>query len=215
MADGGNTKEHWNGVWKVRRGGDRADYLHKLKNMSDGINSKEYWDNIWTGKKRRYERYGMQRAWWHIKQEKPKSVLDIGCGNGRLLFGIKDEVEFCYGVDISEVAVRRMKSEFGIDGEAMDVDNLNKLDKKFDFIVCNHVLEHVIKDEQLLINCKDKMNPGGMFYCAVPHDQSYPEPTGEHVRKYTKEGLKILLEKVFGNVEMSTIGEHLIGVTRT
>ena len=208
-----NTTLYWNEVWRRWRHDDKLSYL---KAMADRANTKEYWDFEWSKPKRKVEKYSMQRAWWYIQQERPKSVLDAGCGNGRLLFGIKHfapDTEL-FGVDISEVAIQRMKKEYGIEGAVMDVYDVDKLEKKFDFIVANHMLEHLIQDEEFVKKCKERMNLFGTFFAAVPNNMSGPDDTEEHVRIYDSTMMETLLNGVFGNCKIEIIGNHLIGIAQ-
>lgn len=152
----------------------------------------------------------MQRAWWHIKNVGAKSVLDVGCGNGRALFPLKD-THRVFGIDFSSTAIARMKKEYGIDGAVMNVYDVDTLEEKFDFIIANHLLEHLERDEEFVRKCKSIMNEGGTFFAAVPNNMSGPEETEEHVRKYDIPMMQALLIKVFGNCEIEIIGNHLIG----
>ena len=204
------TAGYWNKVWSKFRYDDRKDVL---TSMADRINSRDYWDNIWKNPGRRVEKYSMQRAWWCIAREGAKSVLDVGCGNGRLLFPIKDKCEV-FGIDISQVAIDRMKNEYGVEGAVMDAYDVDKLERTFDFIVANHMLEHLYRDEEFVIKCKARLNPNGTFFCAVPNNMSGPEETEEHVRKYDQKMIEDLLNKVFGNCEIQIIGNHLIGIAK-
>lgn len=204
---------YWDFVWSKFRHDDKKSYLIA---MADRINSREYWDNLWQRPSRRVEKYSMQRAWWVMQQEKPKSVLDAGCGNGRLLYGVKrfaPETRL-FGIDISQVAINRMMKEYGVEGAVMDVYDVHLLPEQFDFIVANHMLEHLYRDEEFVQKCKERMNDGGTFYAAVPNDMSGPEETEEHVRKYDSTTLSSLLGGVFGNCKIETIGNHLIGISK-
>lgn len=158
----------------------------------------------------------MQRSWWVMQREKPNSVLDVGCGNGRLLFGAKQFLPkaYLFGIDISQVAIDRMKREYGIDGAVIDAYEVEKLDRSFDFVVANHMLEHLYHDYKFMVSCKNKMNNGGTFFAAVPNDMSGPEDTEEHVRKYNQNTLREILLKTFGNCEIEIIGNHLIGISK-
>jgi FkbM family methyltransferase len=187
--------------------------LWKRKGLYDRANTPEYWNNMWSRKKRRVEKYCMQRALQKIRDSGAQSVLDVGCGNGKLLFMVKDLD--CFGIDISDVAIKRMNDFYEVPGEAMDIYEMDiKIKRKFDFIVCNHTLEHLYRDEWTVRVCKEKLYDGGTFFCAVPNDISGPEETEEHVRKYDKKSLEALLMKVFGNAEMSILGHHIIGISK-
>lgn len=177
------------------------------------LNTKEYWDKKWNDPARRVEKYSMQQAWWHIRKTNAKSVLDIGCGNGKLLWGVKEGREV-FGIDISEVAINRMKKEYGINGKVMDAYDLDKLEQTFDCIVMNHLLEHLSRDKEIVEKCFDRLNPNGTFFVAVPNNMSGPEETGEHMQKYDKFNLKVLIEEIFGNCEIKVIHHHLIAIAK-
>jgi 2-polyprenyl-3-methyl-5-hydroxy-6-metoxy-1,4-benzoquinol methylase len=204
-----NTPEYWDKVWLKWRWDDKKS---NLLMSYDRANTPDYWDKMWSSPKRRYEKYSMQRAWWLIREVKAKSVLDVGCGNGRLLYGVRDLD--CFGIDISQVGIDRMKKEFGIEGKAMNLYDLNQLDRKFDFVVCNHTLEHLSRDKEAVQKMKDKLNPEGTFYSAVPNNMSSPEETEEHCQMYNSESLSELLTSVFGNCKIEVIGNHLIGIAK-
>lgn len=208
-----NNPDYWNNVWKKFRYDDRKDVI---KDMADRGNTKVYWDKLWSSPKRRVEKYSMQRAIWEINKVQAKTILDAACGNGRLLFGVKQVLPECevFGIDISEVAINRMKNEYGIDGKVMDVYDVDTLNMTFDFIVANHLLEHLYRDEEFVGKCKKILNPFGTFYAAVPNDMSGPEETEEHVRKYNRQMLEELINKVFGNCQIQIIGNHLIGIAK-
>ena len=180
--------------------------------MADRSNTQPYWNKLWSSPRRRVEKYSMQDAVWRIREYGAKSVLDLGCGNGKLLSSLGDLD--CFGIDISDLAIGKMKVMYGVEGLAMDLDDLDKFDRKFDFVVCNHTLEHIYKDRELVKNAKRLLNPGGHFYAAVPNNMSFPEETEEHVRAYNSETLSELLTEVFGNCTIKVIGHHLIGICK-
>lgn len=203
-------KRYWNEVWSVDYVEDRKK---RLEDMADRANTREYWNNLWSHPKRHIEKWAAARAVHLIRKYKVKSVLDVGCGNGRLLYMVKDLD--CFGIDISDVAIKRLNEFYGVPGEAMDIYDMDeKIKRKFDFIVCNHTLEHLYRDKWTVETCKKKLNKGGYFYCAVPNNMSGPEETREHVRKYDGISLALLLKDVFGNVEIDLIGNHLIGLSK-
>ena len=181
--------------------------------MTDRGNTVEHWNEIWSHPQRHVEKYSMRRAWWHIQKTEAQSILDVGCGNGRLLCGIK-EGRRVFGIDFSPTAIERMKREYDIDGAVMNIYDLHELQETFDFVVINHTLEHLWKDEDVVQKCYDRLNSGGTFFASVPNSMSGPEETEEHVRSYNKETLKALIERVFGNCTIEVIHHHLIGIAK-
>lgn len=178
----------------------------------DRANTPDYWNKKWSLKKTRVETYSMNRTLWHIEQLKPKSVLDIGCGDGRLLARVDSSIDR-YGIDLARVAVQRMWKQYQIPGKALNAYEVDKLKRKFDFIAANHILEHLWRDEYFVDKCKNMLNPGGHFIAAVPNNMSFPEDDEEHVRAYDWKMLEDLLIKVFGNAKMDVVGNHLIGLS--
>lgn len=184
-----------------------------VKYKYDRANTPDYWNKKWSSKKTRVETYSMNRTLWHIDRLKPRSVLDIGCGNGRLLAKV-DKSIYRFGIDISKVAIQKMWDMYGVEGKAMNAYEVHRIGKKFDFIAANHLLEHLWKDKEFLMKCKSVLNKGGHFIAAVPNNMSFPEDDEEHVRAYDWKMMEDLFMEVFGNVEMSILGNHLIGLSK-
>ena len=175
----------------------------------DGNNTLKYWEELWLNKGRRAETWSTKRTIAVAKELKPKTMLEVGCGAGGLLKPIKDLGIDVYGIDLSWVAIYRMKERHDINGVGLNVYDLDKLDAKFDFIAAHHIFEHLIEDEKALRLCRDKLNKGGTMLASVPNNRSSPKEAKDHVRMYDEKAFKELFIKVFGNCETSKIGNHL------
>lgn len=110
------------------------------------------------------------------------SILDIGCGFGQFLGAMK---EMGYadlnGIDINEEALSVCK-EKGLKVDKIDDIRTYNPGRKFDFILMNHVLEHLEKNsiiDTLRYIRENLLATRGSFVLMVPNAQS---PTGTYWR---------------------------------
>ena len=94
-----------------------------------------------------------------------QAVLDLGCGNGRLLELLKDYKVDYLGVDFSENLIREAQAKWPDKKfKAADLAELGDLKEKFDLIFCVATLHHIPSDklrQQVLINIKNNLKPDG------------------------------------------------------
>lgn len=108
--------------------------------------------------------------------EGPIRLLDIGCGDGRLLdwykeSSIGDRIE-AYGIDISEEAVATAKAR-GHEAVAGRFETDTKLpNNSFDIILAFHVIEHVDDPTAFMKRGAELLRPGGIFVVATPNIDS-------------------------------------------
>jgi len=99
----------------------------------------------------------------------PLKLLDVGCGEGRLiLYGPFPGVEF-NGVDVRQSSLELARQR----GYARVVrgnlaDTLSWKDAAFDIVVCSHVLEHLQDPEKMVAEVSRVLKPGGLFIVGVP-----------------------------------------------
>ena len=92
-----------------------------------------------------------------------KSLLDVGCGNGRdSLFFIKNNLEV-YGVDFSETAINNLKKKTNSDNfQVLEISNIqNDLKvKNFDICYCRFLLHAIDEnsEDNLLAWTKNNVN---------------------------------------------------------
>jgi SAM-dependent methyltransferase len=92
------------------------------------------------------------------------SVLDVGCGNGVMFEMIrKRRLDLDYlGIDVTEKLLQVARQLFPADAHRfrrMSLYDLKKLRRKFDAVVCRHVLEHLpdyVPAVQYLYSCARK-----------------------------------------------------------
>lgn len=170
-------------------------------------NTKEYWDKKWGTNRKIFNRWVDNRIAYLVPED--SSVLDIGCGQGRVLSMVKQKNCKVYGLDISPIAIELLKSN-GIDGEVANAENMDKIEGKYDIVICAHLFEHITKHAKLIKNIRRLC--GKFAILAVPDNICYPDPVGEHVRKYSKEQFTKLISKHFDKIEDHSLPHHIVYV---
>ncbi len=139
-----------------------------------------------------------------LQSLKKGSVLDIGCGTGRMavdayLAGFKEVV----ATDVEEQLLRfakhtSKKRGAKIKTKRLSIESLKKLGKsKFDNIICLDVLEHLENDKKASENIHYILKKGGRVVINIPaFDFLYGkrDKAMGHLRRYSKGEIINLLE---------------------
>ena len=145
--------------------------------------------------------------WWYrerrhllgrmIRGLRPGTALDIGAaggGNTRVLRRSGWSVSALeYGADGAEVAAERGLAVVRGDATALPVD-----DDSLDLVVAFDVLEHILDHDTAVSEVRRALRPGGTFLIAVPADPrlwSDHDVAVDHVRRYTRQTLRAVLER--------------------
>ncbi|HEC64668.1 MAG TPA: methyltransferase domain-containing protein [bacterium] len=171
------------------------------------INTKEYWNKYWLEESRcpsRITAYLLNRIVNIIPEG--LSVVDLGCGSGRLLRRLK-ETNSVYGVDISSLAMEIL-AVYDIKGEIGNLENFDYFNKEFDVVVLSHTLEHIDNDEALIKNIVRITKQFAII--VVPNDCLPPKEEKTHKRVYDYDSLSALMLKYFKRCENHTLKKHLI-----
>ena len=138
-----------------------------------------------------------------------EKVIDIGCGDGALSYLIKTkkggEIS---GIDPSPEAIKIAQSKF----DKFNVKNcsfktgsgyrLPYKDNSFDYAVLADVIEHVNQPEKILKETKRVLKKKGIIVASsVIKSSDIPEDK-MHVKEYSANELKNMLEKYFDNVKI-------------
>ena len=108
------------------------------------------------------DKFEYRHAISFLKDHRPRTVLDFGCGNGRFLSKIKGEFEV-KGAEHNRKAVEELI--------AQDIA-LDSQDDTYDFIMASQVLEHSHSPRDCLDRITDKLKPGGYLFLSVPNPES-------------------------------------------
>jgi SAM-dependent methyltransferase len=129
-------------------------------------------------------------------------ILDYGGDRGQLIPPSLKGEKFVYELS-------------GVDTEE-GVKKINKINNKYyDFIMCTHVLEHLINPIEVLYEIKNALTDDGIIYIEVPlqlnelnNSQSETHFMHEHINFFNPKSMKSLLE--LAGFETIFIGEIAI-----
>jgi len=110
-----------------------------------------------------------------VEKQKPKKILDIGCGRGFYikslsLFNFTKEI--C-GIDLNPLYVEKAKKSYPdnkrIRVKTGTIIDLPYPDEYFDFIICSEILEHVPDDKKALRELRRVLKYNGKLLVTVPN----------------------------------------------
>lgn len=139
------------------------------------------------------------------------SGLDVGCGDGFLIYYLVRYGYAVTGIDTSKEGLAQARSR--LDSKGMLVDLLESSayelpvqDASQDFVTSVEVIEHLEKPGKALEEINRVLKPGGVFICTTP--QRAPEQAADevrdpyHIKEYSALELQEELQTVFENVEV-------------
>lgn len=159
----------------------------------------------------------------HISRR--SNVLDIGCGVGTLTFYVASLGNNVLGIDVSDKAIisakitkKILKLNKNVKFKAADFVELD-INKKFDTVYMFEVLEHVVDDKKALTKIRSLLKINGLFIMSSPSSNAplyklgllskFDRDVG-HLRRYTQERLKKLIESVGFEVIDTKLTEGLL-----
>ena len=143
------------------------------------------------------------------------SVLDMGGGDGKLLRSFMGQGFDCYVVDYNPSPIN-------------DVTRLGSTisdlppTRRFDVILCNHLLEHIVDPLGLLKALTNHITVGGVLHVEVPDEVwgglPLPREASIHLNYFTKRTAEILLklsgwQPIWSKNGAGSYGEVAIAVT--
>lgn len=164
---------------------------------------------------------------WLIKKiiGRPKSVLDIGCGDGELMSAICQKSWTITGIDIykKSLDIAKAKGIYSelVKGEVIrECQRLVKLKKKYDLVFCSQLIEHISREDgEKLINLMQKLAKKIIFISTprgyVDQYEKYLElnPFHHHLSGWKVEDFEKMGFKVVGVGSNLVWSEH--GLART
>jgi 2-polyprenyl-3-methyl-5-hydroxy-6-metoxy-1,4-benzoquinol methylase len=158
----------------------------------------------------------------HLPSDKNINILEIGCGEGGLLYYLRNRgYKNCLGVEIGKEQIS-LAQRLGIDGvKQADIKEFLR-DKigEYDVIFARDVLEHLNKEEvfEVIENVFKALKPGGRFIVQTPNAEG-PFGTRYYYQDFTHEivfsasSLSQVLRVVgFGKIEFFRAGPVVHGL---
>ena len=105
-----------------------------------------------------------------ISRFNPKTVLDVGCGDGTLLISIPSK--FKVDIDVNTTYAKRILDKGCIFIRA-DVTAPPFRDESFDLIIAGEILEHITNPLSALRNLMKIVKPEHFFIVSVPNDYAW------------------------------------------
>jgi 2-polyprenyl-3-methyl-5-hydroxy-6-metoxy-1,4-benzoquinol methylase len=113
-------------------------------------------------------------------------IFDLGCGSGHLLAALAKDGYDVYGIDVSEASIAQAKQDLKPFGKSEHVQHGDVLDynapTKFDIIVMDNVIEHLVPDEtpDILAKCYEMLGQEGYLIVLTPHSFSGPHDISKY-----------------------------------
>ena len=118
----------------------------------------QYEDSYGTGKRQAF----ICEA---IRQIRPGSVLDIGCGVGRVSYPLAKQFPdvIFHGVDNDEASIEYARSNYVAPNLTFGHENDPRSEEKYGLIIASEVIEHVEAPDEFLMSLRrELMDTGGM-----------------------------------------------------
>ncbi len=101
----------------------------------------------------------------------PRRILDLGCGNGRLLAMLREHGSAGWdleGIDFSEDAVRHCR-EKGFRAQATRIEDFDAAAGSFDAVIMIQLIEHLEDPRGIFERVHALLRPGGVFILETPN----------------------------------------------
>lgn len=155
---------------------------------SDETTQDEISQGLSSDQQRSYDLYKYMRT--HLR---PRiSVLDFGGGTGRLMRHFMTHGHDCSLIDYPG---KKLPGVHYLGSHLSDIEE----GRKFDLIICSHVLEHLANPCEIAHALHSYLTPDGLFYVEVPLEiwkkSPLPVEPVTHINYFTVDSLRVMLER--------------------
>lgn len=107
-----------------------------------------------------------------VGQLNPKSLLDVGCGEGKMILELSKVIpgEIMHGVDLSERAILFAKAFNYGNGSTFECRDVSTLSDTYDVITLIETIEHIPDEDisKFVASVSGRLNPEGRVIVSVP-----------------------------------------------
>lgn len=185
------------------QGNNRQYKFYKCNNcklinydISSGLNQSKYTDAYINPEDESHKQNRTQTATYNFIKERiihRGKLLDIGCGNGKLLILAKNDGWKVKGIELSEFFANAIKNKFGIQVEIANFLDYEVIpDDTFDVVVLRHVLEHLPDSILAMSKINSLLKKDGYAILEFPNIESFDlklkrflSKIGIHKKKYS------------------------------
>ena len=166
-----------------------------------------------------------RKHWWFLIREKiliqqlntslpvrrPLKILNAGAATGRssqMLQQFGDVLS----VEKDAAACTFLRNKLGLQVVEAAVEALPFEDNYFDVVCIFDVIEHIENEDAAIDELYRVCKQGGLLYCSVPAFSflwSRHDEVNHHIRRYTRQGIKRVIQKKF-NIEYSSYFNFLL-----
>ncbi len=121
-------------------------------------------------------------------------ILDLGCGSG-WLSGVLGLIGPTVGVDLSSDAIENAQARFPyVNFVLSDITDLNYDEEKFDIIISQEVIEHVIDQDAYIDIAHKYLKRGGYIILTTPNKKMFEAFSKEQQLQWTNQPIEHWLE---------------------
>lgn len=138
-----------------------------------------------------------------------KTVLDIACGEGYGSHLMSEKAAFVYGVDIDPGTIKNAQAKYkkaNIAFQQGSTDAIPLEDHCIDVVVSYETIEHHDSHEQMLLEIKRVLKPGGLLLLSTPDKLYYSDKRNFrnefHVKELYKNEFTELVGNYFSNIQL-------------
>ncbi len=107
----------------------------------------------------------------YLKPQRGCRLLDVGCGNGRLMKHLVKRGWSAVGCD-PDIHALELAKQAGLDVLQGNMESINFPDSEFHAITMSHVIEHLYNPKKTLTECARVMRADGIISITTPNSQS-------------------------------------------